>query len=96
MPVITVAPLYLPLTAALWVASLAAIARSTCHLAVFAVTRKEQCARRVYGWQAAAFGLGSALLLSVEAWGAAVAFGAVAAGIAVLRRRERNQGKAAA
>lgn len=95
MPLITVTPVFPLLSGALWTASVAAVARSACHLAAFAVTRGEQCAGRVYRWQAAAFALASALLLSVEAWQAAVPFGVVAAGCGVLWRQERNREKAA-
>lgn len=93
MPLITVAPVLPLLSCALWAASVAATARSACCLLAFAVTRNEQCAGRVYRWQAAAFALASALLLSAEAWQAAVPFGVVAAGCGALWRQERNQRK---
>jgi hypothetical protein len=93
MPLITAAPVLPVLSCALWVASVAAIVRSTCCLAAFALTRGEQCAGRVYRWQAAALALGSALLLSVEAWQAAVPFGVAAAGCGALWRQERNREK---
>lgn len=93
MPLITVAPVFPVLSWALWAASVAAVARSACCLLAFALARGEQGAGRVYRWQAAAFALGSALLLSVEAWLAAVPFGVAAVGCGALWRQERQCGK---
>jgi hypothetical protein len=93
---ITVAPPFPLLYAALWAASVAAYARGLCHLAGFAVTRREELRAPLLGWGAAALGLTAATALSGEAWQAGVPLAVVSAWCAVLWRRERDNGKAGA
>ena len=78
------------LSAALWFASVAVSARSACRLTVFIAVQRAELAGRVHAWQAAAFGLTSATLLSVETWLYGVLLGVVAAVCAGLWRRERK------
>lgn len=82
------------LSAVLWTASVAVCARSTCVLAVFVLARRDDLFGRVLGWQGASFGLVSATLVSAGRWEAGAVWGIMAAGCGMLRRRERNHGKA--
>jgi hypothetical protein len=81
------------LSAALWAASVAASTRAVCHYAVLAATRRPKLARAVHGWQATAFGLVSAYLLSAGMWTYAAAFGVMAGWRAVTWQRERKSGR---
>ena len=88
---ITVAPPFPLLYAVLWAASVAAYARGLCHLALYAVTRREELQLTVLGWGAAAAWLTSATALSAEAWQAGVPFAVLAGWCAVAWRRERKR-----
>ena len=79
------------LSAALWFASVAVSTRSACHLTVFIAVQRAELAGRVHAWQAAAFGLTSATLLSVEMWLYGVLLGVIAALCAGLWQRERKR-----
>lgn len=81
---------YPPLSAALWVTSLAVYARGACHLAAWAVTRRMQGLGRVYGWYSLASGLVSATAFSVGWWQAGLFFGVMGPVLGVLWQRERN------
>jgi hypothetical protein len=81
------------LSAALWAASVATSTRAVCHYIVFAATRRPELARAVHGWQAAAFGLVSAYLLSAGMWPFGVLFGVLAGWRAVTWHRERKSGR---
>jgi hypothetical protein len=87
----TLNPVFPLLSSVLWMASVAVTARSACHLAVFAFTSRAWLAGRVYAWQATAFGLIGATLVSAGAWQYGVPFGALAALCAVLWQRERGR-----
>ena len=87
----TMASPYPPLSAALWVASLAVYARGACHLA--AALARGSALRRVLGWYAAASGLTSVTAFSVGWWQAGVLFALMGAGCAGLWVRERKSGR---
>lgn len=87
---VTVTPLYPPLSAALWYASVAVYARGGCQLAAFALAWRMQGLGRVYGWHAVASGLTSATAFSAGWWEAGMLFGLMGAGCGVLWRRERG------